>query len=89
MINSDSHGQMPGLLKQEVMSLFGPVAMVPTQEPASKCGWFKSLIDNDGGGARSHSGGSGQLGQNEQNQVQSSSWPQTSADPKSGSGDFT
>lgn len=34
------------------MSLFGPVLMVPTQEPASKCGWFKSLFDNDSGGTR-------------------------------------
>lgn len=34
------------------MSLFGPVVMVPTQEPAGKGGRFQSLFDNDGGGAR-------------------------------------
>lgn len=34
------------------MSLFGPVVMVPTQEPTGKGGWFKSLFDSDGGGTR-------------------------------------
>lgn len=38
-------------LRYEVMSLFGPVVRVPTQEPTSECGRFKALFDSDGRGA--------------------------------------
>lgn len=34
------------------MSFFGPVVLVPAQEPASKGGWFRSLLDSDEGGIR-------------------------------------
>lgn len=34
------------------MSALGPVVMVPTQEPASKGGWFKALFDRGNGGPR-------------------------------------
>lgn len=44
------------LLRQEVMSLCGPVVRVPTQEPASKGGWFRSLFDSDDGGTRISAG---------------------------------